>query len=384
MRSALLESRLALLLACHNVNSDRLLREIGKRLDKLSPSDRGEVLDAVREEIARERRRSTDPEARVEVERERRLEAETLREVLEAIHHQSRLGETIEETLKQVHRLVNLDSCTLALSEPGGAFRVAAGRGFADPKLMVGQVFRNGLSDEVARGRCLTLPDVRKDARFVPLPGSADIRSCAGIPLVVEGEVIGMIRLERHRVEPFDEEDLHRVRVLAFSAAAAIRNARLLDQVRRYARLMERVVAVDQAVFSNQAPDQVAAAVLDGALRLGEYPGGLLVLREGGDLRVAAAQGEAFDAAQGLVAPEILFVRVPLRLEVGLSVEAGRVLGLTLPEESLYLVPLGGPNGPLGSLVLHDPNGETPDDLLLDAYTTRAAAALMHSLRNAS
>jgi GAF domain-containing protein len=363
------------------VNTDRLLREIGKRLEKLPPGDREEALDAVREEIARERRRSSDPEARVEVERERRLEAETLREVLEAIHHQSRLNDTIEEVLKQIQRLVNLDSCTLALSEPGGGFRVVAGRGFADPKRILGCIFRNGLSDEVRRGRCLTLPNVRQDPRFAPLPGSADILACAGIPLVVEGEVIGMIRLERKRVDPFDEEDLHRARVLAFSAAAAIRNARLLDQVRRYARLMERVVAVDQAVFSNQTPDQVAATILDGALRFGEYPGGLLVLREAGDLRVAAAQGEAFEAAQGLIAPEVFFVNAPLRLESGLSVEAGRVLGVTLPEESLYLVPLGAGESQLGSLVLQDPNGETPDDQLLEAYTTRAASAYLHSLR---
>lgn len=363
------------------MNTDRLLREIGKRLEKLSPGDREEALDAVREEIGRERRRSSDPEARVEVERERRLEAETLREVLEAIHHQSRLNETIEEILKQIQRLVSLDSCTLALSEPGGGFRVVAGRGFVDPKRILGHIFRNGLSDEVRRGRCLTLPDVHQDPGFTPLPGSADIRACAGIPLVVEGEVIGMIRLERNRVDPFDEEDLHRARVLAFSAAAAIRNARLLDQVRRYARLMERVVAVDQAVFSNQTPDQVAATILDGALRFGEYPGGLLVLREAGDLRVAAAQGEAFEAAQGLIAPEVFFVNAPLRLEPGLSVEAGRVLGVTLPQESLYLVPLGAGESQLGSLVLQDPNGETPDDQLLEAYTTRAASAYLHSLR---
>ena len=71
----------------------------------------------------------------------------------------------------------------------------------------------------------------------------------------------------------------------------------------------------------------------------------------------------------------------PLRLEPRLSVEAGRVLGITLPEDSLYLVPLGAGTSQLGSLVLQDPNGETPDDQLLDAYASRAASAYMHSLR---
>ena len=51
----------------------------------------------------------------------------------------------------------------------------------------------------------------------------------------MEGEVIGLLCLDRHRVEPFDEEDLHRAKAVAFSAAAAIRKAQLLEQVRRYA-----------------------------------------------------------------------------------------------------------------------------------------------------
>lgn len=363
------------------MNADRLLREIERRLEGLAQGDREEALDAVREEIARERRRSVDPEDRVEVERERRLKAETLREVLEAIHHQSRLENTIEEILKQIQRLVSLDSCTLALAEPGGTFRVVAGRGFADPKLILGFTFRNGLSDQVREGRCVSVPDARQDPRFAPLPGSADVRACAGIPLLVEGEVIGMMRLERRRAESFDEEDLHRARVLAFAAAAALRNARLLEQVRRYARLMERVVAVDEAVFSNQSPEQVAETILEGALRFGDYSGGLLVLRDGDELRVAVAQGSAFEGVQGRIAPEVFFVSAPLRLEPRLSAEAGQVLGIALPEESLYLVPWGPAESRLGTFVLQDPNGQTADDQLLEAYAARAAAAYLHSLR---
>ncbi len=362
------------------MNTDRLLRAIGKRLEALSTTDLALVLDVVREELGRERRWSLEPEGRVEVERERRLEAEALREVLEAIHHQVGLEDTIDEILKQVQRVVSLDSCTLALAEPGGGFRVVAGHGAPEPKALVGSVFQNDLSDQVLAGQCAVLADVHQDTRYTVLPGGAEVRSCAGIPLVVEGEVIGMIRLERQRVDPFEEEDLHRVRILAFSAAAALRKARLLDQVRRYARLMERVVNVDQAVFSGQTPAEVAAAILEGALRFGGYPGGLLALREDAGLRVVAAQGEAFEKALGQEAPDVFAVSAPLRLEPGPAVEAGRVLGIALAAESLYLVPLRFSDHLVGSLVLQDPNGETPDDALLEAYTTRAASAYVHTV----
>ena len=76
------------------MNTDRLLREIGKRLGHLGQEERDEVLDAVREEIGRERRWQTVPDGPVEVERERRLEAETLRDVLEAINRPAGLDDT--------------------------------------------------------------------------------------------------------------------------------------------------------------------------------------------------------------------------------------------------------------------------------------------------
>src|SRR5262245_27540603 len=118
------------------MNAERLIREVEKRLLGLSESARAEVLDAMREELARERRRA-DPAGTVEAERTRRVEAETLREVLEAINRQARLVDTIEEVLKQLARIVVYDSCSLALLEPSGEFRILAARGFDEPDKVV-------------------------------------------------------------------------------------------------------------------------------------------------------------------------------------------------------------------------------------------------------
>ena len=63
------------------MDMERLLREVEKRLGGLDAANRAEALDAMREEIARERRRMT-LSFTVEAERERRVEAETLKDVL--------------------------------------------------------------------------------------------------------------------------------------------------------------------------------------------------------------------------------------------------------------------------------------------------------------
>lgn len=361
------------------MDTERLLREVEKRLAALAPEQREDALDAIREEIAREKRRLLEP-ASVETERQRRLEAETLREVLEAINRQARLEETIDEVLKQVARLVTVDACSLALLDGKGCFRVIAARG-PDPAPVVGLTFRDALCDAVRQSRWpIAVSDVQEEPRFQRAEGSGNLRSWAGIPLLVEGQVLGLLCLDRHRVEPFEEEDLHRAKALAFSAAAAIRKAQLLEQVRRYAQLMERVVEVDQAAFSASDPQEVARVIVEGAGHLGNYPAGLLVLPGPGGPRVAVGTG-VFDGLNGRSAPPELDIRAAARLSPDRVSALGLTLGVQLPPHDLYLVPLATGHAHLGTLALLDPDGETADDRLMEAYASRAAGAYLHALR---
>jgi hypothetical protein len=359
------------------MNPERLLREVEKRLAETEETVREQVLDAVRDEIRREHKRAPQFPETVENERERRVEAETLREVLEAISRQARLEETIEEVLKQLARIVVHDSCSLALVDGTGTFRIIAGRGFADREV-VGRTFRDPLSDAILAGRWpVSITDVQEDERFVVIDGAEEIRSWAGIPLLVEGEVIGLLCLDRHRIEPFDEEDLHRAKAVAFSAAAAIRKAQLLEQIRRYATLMERLVDVDQAVFAEKHPDDVAHLILEGGLRIGDYDAGLLVLAATGGPRVAAATG-VFTGLMGRSAPVALLVRENARLA---AADVAPAWGLLPPADDLLLVPLTTGETDVGTLVLLDPDGETENDRLMGAYASRAAAAYLHAVR---
>jgi GAF domain-containing protein len=362
------------------MNTERLLREVERRLGGLPEDERREALDAVREELARERRRSGATE-RVEVERERRQEAETLREILEAINRQGSLQQTIEEVLKQLTRLVVFDSCSVALPDPDGRFRIITARGFLDNDAMRGVTFRDELSDALRTSTAaLALDDVSIDDRFEKVEGTDPIRSWAGIPLLVEGDVIGLLCLDRHQVAPFDPEDLHRAKAVAFSAAAAIRKAQLLEKVRRYAALMERVVLIDQAVFAGGPPVEVARLILEGAMRIGSYAGGLLLLGDPAGTVSVAAASEELQVPEGTAVPRELSVAATSRLsaEDAQRLSAG---ALRLPPHGLYLVPLSTPDQQVGTLVLVDPDGQTPDDRLMDAFASRAAAAYLHAAR---
>jgi hypothetical protein len=318
----------------------------------------------------------------VETERERRVEAETLREILEAITRQAHLEETIDEVLKQLGRLVAFDSCSIALRDPAGRLRFIATRGLGNDDKRVGKLFRSQLADAILDTRWpASVADVQEDPRWSSVEGTPRIRSWAGIPLLVEGDVIGVLCLDRHHVDPFQDEDLHRAKAVAFSAAAAIRKAQLMEQIRRYAVSMERVVAVDQAVFAGHRLVEIAQAVLDGALHVGSYQGGLLTISGPGGPTVAAAAGDALAGTIGRGAPAELEVASTTRLDSAKVQAVARALGVELPAWELYLVPFATPDVQLGTLALVDPGGESPDDRLMEAYAARSAAAYLHALR---
>jgi GAF domain-containing protein len=312
----------------------------------------------------------------VERERERRAEAETLRDILEAINRQASLDQTIDEVLKQLSRIVVFDSCSVGLLD-GGAFRILGSRGFSDPARVKGFTFKSPLHEQLRTARApIFIPDVTTDERFVSVEGAENIRSWAGIPLLVEGEVIGVLCLDRHKVEPFDDEDIHRAKAVAFSAAAAIRKAQLLEKVRRYAALMERVVQVDEAVFAGRTPAELARVILDGALRIGAYSDGAMVLERHAGATIAAAS-DGVTAADGV--PAELLTRESRRLDPGEAPTAAAKLGLG--GQSLFLVPLATPDAHIGTLILADPNGESADDRLMESYASRAAAAWVHAVQ---
>ena len=371
------------------MNIDRLLRDVEGRLAALGgevgrdEARRREVMDALREAVGRERLR-LDPDMTVERERDRRQQAEELRAALEAIHGSTRPEESLEEALKQLGRLVQVDFAAVAAAQPGGVLRVAAVRG-APSDGLVGAVLSDArMAGALAERRAVQVADAGAEGAL-GLAGAPALGSWMALPLLLEGDGVGVLVAGRTAVDAFTDDELLSAKTVAFWAAAALVRVQQVEQLRRYSALLEQVVDVAQQVFGGElAADALCRRILDGACRVGGYPGGLLVLDTSDGPRVSAASGRGLAAAVGRPAPAELLSTSPRRLSADQLPSLAKALGVELlPADQLFVVPLATPEGSVGSFVLLDPNGESPEDRLLDSYASRVAAAWRHaSLRS--
>lgn len=124
-------------------------------------------------------------------------------------------------------------------------FRPAAGilreaRACHQCALQAFRVGQEGVSGQVAAtGKPLLVPDVTCDKHYIPM--ESDQRGSALVlPLLVSGQIIGVLNVESEEVGHFDAEDIDVLQPLANQVAIALENARHYERAHTLAALEER------------------------------------------------------------------------------------------------------------------------------------------------
>jgi signal transduction histidine kinase len=90
-------------------------------------------------------------------------------------------------------------------------------------------------------GRIVHIPDIEADAdyTFAPTRKLGGFRTLLGVPMLREGNPIGVLALARNEVRPFTEKQIDLVLTFADQAAIAIENVRLFDEIQDKNRQLE-------------------------------------------------------------------------------------------------------------------------------------------------
>jgi signal transduction histidine kinase len=183
-----------------------------------------------------------------------------LRQVDHIIHSTLEPQEALRLIIEQAIRVMRASSGSVVLLNPtSGLLEIHASMGLptkaADMKLRVGE----GITGWVARkGQAVRCGDVSQDPRYIQL--RQNVGSELAVPLVVNGEVRGVLNVDSDRKDAFSASDQELLETLAVSASRVIHNTWLYEQLRLKARLFETLTRVSQTINS--------ALNLDDALQL--------------------------------------------------------------------------------------------------------------------
>lgn len=240
--------------------------------------------------VDRMRRRTTELEALVTVsamERTAVSRAEIVPVVLEEVSR-------ILDAAAAVIGIMDLDTGELVVELGVGTLAMLTGKRFSSKMGATGQMIADQqpyISNEA--------PD---DQSLLQLGGPSPLKAVAGVPLVTQGQVIGVLWLGRNLA--FGKDDVRILATLADLSANAIQRINLYEQTQRRVQQLQSLRAIDEAIIGSFDIRLTLHVLLDHAAEhLRTDAAGILLLNQ-------HSQTLEYTAGRGFRATELLRARV--------------------------------------------------------------------------
>jgi signal transduction histidine kinase len=257
-----------------------------------------------------------------------------LQSVTDAALAYLRLDELLDALLERTRKILDVDTCAiLLLDEETNELVACAALGIEEEveqgvRIPVGA----GFAGRIAADRePVILDDVDHADVLNPILRDKGIKSMLGVPLVVEGEVRGVLHVGSLVPHDFHEDEVELLQLVADRAALAIEHARLFEAERAARERIEHLQAVTDAALAHLDVDQLLAVLLPrirDILRT-DTCAVLLLDEEANELVARAALGIEEEVEQG--------VRVPLGAGFAGRVAAeGQPLVIDVDEYQVY------------------------------------------------
>lgn len=198
-------------------------------------------------------------------EQEARRSADTLREVARVLSSSFDPAEVLQLILRELHNVITYDTASIMLVE-GSMLRVAACRGWdagSEPRGITFPISGSGAGQVVRHRRTIVTPDVRNDPAWTNQDIGDHIRSWLGVPLIVKGQVLGVLNIDAREPGHFTEREAELAQVFADQAAVTLENARLYQaSVTRVEQELAIARQIQSHLFPRSLP-QLPGTVLD-------------------------------------------------------------------------------------------------------------------------
>ncbi|HEY1277601.1 MAG TPA: SpoIIE family protein phosphatase [Thermoleophilaceae bacterium] len=154
------------------------------------------------------------------------------------------LDELLDELLRRVVEIMDVDTAAILLLEADGRSLVPhAARGL-DGELDLGVRIPvgAGFAGRVAAGhRPVVVTDVQGAGILNPVLRGRGLKSLLGLPLLVEGRVMGVVHVGSLQNRVFDDADVGVLQMVGDRAAIAVRD-RMIDRERGFAEAMQQIL----------------------------------------------------------------------------------------------------------------------------------------------
>lgn len=205
-----------------------------------------EHLEASLEDLSAAQEEITQQNEVLEQEREQRILAEALLATARALNSTLDLEEILAHILANVGRVLPHDAANIMLLRDG-IVGVAGSDGYsphhadrAMRALYLDYASVEYLQRLARAGQPVITAEPGHGSHWTGVPQMRWVRSCAGAPIIVEGEVLGFLNLDSASPGAFSPTDAERLKLFVDQAALAIRNARTYQDRRTIAALEER------------------------------------------------------------------------------------------------------------------------------------------------
>jgi signal transduction histidine kinase len=176
-----------------------------------------------------------------------------------------RLDELLGALLERTRQILEVDTCAILLIDEGTNELVArAALGIEEEvdqgvRIPVGGGFAGRIA---AEKQPVILDDVDHAHVLNPILREKGIKSMLGVPLIVEGEVRGVLHVGSLRPRAFHTDEVELLQLVADRAALAIEHARLFEAERAARERIEHVQAVTDAALAHLEINELLKVLL--------------------------------------------------------------------------------------------------------------------------